>query len=323
VSYAKSETTNREYNSPGYIPMPGFPWAGDVVPEPAWGESSIYSTLNERLKRAFGATRLALTDRLKAVIGFNYAEYHRDGVNYGVVFDQTEDNLSPYAGLTFEITSDLLAYLSYSDIYQPQDQSDMDGRYLDPTKGKNYEVGLKAEWMDKRLLTTLAIFKAEQEGLATSAGYNESAQLYYAGVDVESKGIELEARGKITDNIDLVFGYTALKLDGLEGDDTYRWVPRRTANLLLSAHLPMYTQLSYGIGGRWQSDISNVESSGFTVRQDDYAVLNAFVAWEFMPNATVQLNADNLTNEKYINTLRYSGYYGAPANYTASLNWKF
>jgi len=92
---------------------------------------------------------------------------------------------------------------------------------------------------------------------------------------------------------------------------------------MLTAHLPSHTALSYGIGGRWQSDISNVEPNGFTVKQDDYALLNAFVAWEFMPKATLQLNFDNLTNEKYINTLRYSGYYGAPANYTASLNWKF
>jgi outer membrane receptor for ferric coprogen and ferric-rhodotorulic acid len=332
VSYSKSEATNREYagavydHDPalyGYIPMPAFPWAGDVVPEPIWGDTSVYSTLNEKLKRAFGATRLTLTDRLKAVIGFNYAEYHRDGVNYDVVFDQTEDKTSPYAGLTYDFTDNLLGYVSYSDIYQPQDQSNAGGAYLDPTKGKNYEVGVKADWLNKRLLTTLAVFKAEQEGLATGAGYNSSAQYYYTGVDVESKGVEFEATGQLTDNLNLVFGYTALKLDGDDGDDTYQWVPRRTANLMLTAHLPSYAALSYGIGGRWQSDISNVESNGFTVRQDDYAVLNSFVAWKVLPDVTLQLNANNITDEKYINTLRYSGYYGAPSNYTASVNWRF
>lgn len=330
VSWSKSESVSSQYAGAmcgtelcGYIEMPGFPWAGDVIPEPVWGDLSVYSTLDERLKRAYGATRLSLTDRLKAVVGFNYAEYHREGVNYGVVFDQTESETSPYAGLTFDFTPNVLGYVSYSDIYQPQSQSDADGRYLDPTKGSNYELGVKADWLDKRLLTTLAMFRAEQDGLATGAGYNDLGQFYYEGVDVESKGVEFEATGKLSDNVDMVFGYTALKLTGQDGDDTYRWVPRRTANLLLSARLPTYTALSFGIGGRWQSSISNVESSGFTVRQDSYAVLNAFAAWDFLPNATVRLNVNNLGDEKYINTLRYSGYYGAPRNYTLSLNWRF
>jgi outer membrane receptor for ferric coprogen and ferric-rhodotorulic acid len=330
VSLSRSENTNWQYaeaicgSGPcGYLVMPGFPWAGDAVPEPVWGGGSVYSTLDERLKRAYGATRLTLTDRLKAVVGFNYAEYHREGVNYGAVFDQTESQTSPYAGLTFDFNEHVLGYVSYSDIYQPQSQSDADGRYLDPTKGSNYEVGVKADWLDKRLLTTLAVFRAEQDGLATGAGYNENGQFYYTGVDVESKGVEFEATGKLTDNLDMVFGYTALKLTGQDGDDTYRWVPRRTANLMLSARLPSYTALSFGLGGRWQSDISNVESSGFTVRQDSYAVLNGFVAWDFLPNATLRFNANNIGDEKYINTLRYSGYYGAPSNYALSLNWRF
>ena len=57
--------------------------------------------------------------------------------------------------------------------------------------------------------------------------------------------------------------------------------------------------------------------------QDSYAVVDAFVAWQFAPQATLRLNARNITDEKYINTLRYSGYYGAPANYTLSLDWRF
>mgnify|MGYP002663452103 FL=1 len=97
-------------------------------------------------------------------------------------------------------------------------------------------------------------------------------------------------------------------------------MPRRSANLILSARAPGYAALSYGIGGRWQGAISNTESSGFTVRQDSYAVLNAFMGWDFVENASLRLNVNNVFNEKYINTLRYSGYYGAPSNYTLPLD---
>jgi outer membrane receptor for ferric coprogen and ferric-rhodotorulic acid len=56
VSVGKSEATNREYAQAmcgtdicGYIAMPGFPWAGDAIAEPQWGELSVYGTLDQRL----------------------------------------------------------------------------------------------------------------------------------------------------------------------------------------------------------------------------------------------------------------------------------
>ena len=47
------------------------------------------------------------------------------------------------------------------------------------------------------------------------------------------------------------------------------------------------------------------------------------MGWDFVENASLRLNVNNVFNEKYINTLRYSGYYGAPSNYTLTLDWRF
>ena len=329
ISHSESEQgywyNPAPFDSPAFGPLPAFPYDGSAVPEPVWGAQVASSEFNQRLKRAFGATRIALTEDLKAIVGVNFAEYHREGNNSGVPFAETESNTSPYAGLTYDFNDDILGYVSYSDIYQPQDQRDFDGVYLAPSKGVNYEVGVKAEWLDKRLLTTLAYFTAQQDGLATFAGYStETLMNYYVPKDVESKGWEFEATGKLGEYTDLVFGYTHLKMDGEEGTLTYNWVPRRTANLMLSTRLPAYQAVSFGIGGRWQSAISNVESySGQTVRQGSYAVLNAFAAWDFLENATVRANVGNLTDEKYINTLYQIGYYGAPRHWSLSLEYRF
>ena len=328
LSRARSETDNWERSadpaSPAWGPLPPFPYPTDAIPEPAWSERALYAELDQELTRAYAATRIAFTERFKAILGANHARYRRSGNSYGATFDQTTRHTSPYAGLTFDFTPSVLGYVSYSDLYQPQDQVDENDRYLDASQGVNYEAGIKADWMDGRLLTTAAVFKADQEGLATATGqYNEFGMAIYAPVDVRSKGVELEAVGQLSEHLELVAGYTALRLDGLQGDDTYPWVPRRTANLLLSGRLPAYEALSWGVGGRWQSGISNTEASGFRARQDSYAVLNAYVAWDFAPDATLRLNANNIGDEKYINTLRYSGYYAAPANYTLSLDWRF
>lgn len=330
VSYASSERTDRynptSFAGPAFGPLPSFPYRGDAIPEPTWGPYADFSTstLNQTLTRAFGVTRLALTDRLKAIVGFNYAKYHRDGKN-PTSFDQTEDNVSPYAGLTFDFTDSVLGYVNYSYIFQPQEQYDHDHNYLDPTKGVNYEIGVKAEWLDRRLLTTLAWFNAKQEGLGTYAGYEpDGAYYYYTGVDVESQGWEFEVTGKLSEHTDLVFGYTRLDLTGNEGEDIYKWVPRYTANLMLSAHVPSYTALSFGVGGRWQSEISNADGyTGDIVRQDSYALLNVFAAWDIQPNVTLRANINNATDTKYINSLYTIGYYGAPASYTLGLDWRF
>lgn len=332
VSTARSEGTNyyhpTSFAGPAFGFLPGFPYAGNAIPEPTWGERQVYTTLNQRLTRVFGATRLAMTDRLKAIVGFNWSEYQRDGSDdAGVPFEQSEDNFAPYAGLTFDFTDKVLGYVNYSYIFQPQEQLQYDRTYIDPSKGVNYEVGVKAEWFDKRLLTTLAWFNAKQEGLATYVGtrfMDGFAFGYYTGVDIQSKGVEFEATGKINEYVDLLVGYTHLKMDGDDGSDTYSWVPRRTANLMLSARLPSFTALSFGIGGRWQSEVSNADSfSGYIVRQDAYTLLNAFAAWEVQPNITVRANVNNLTDEKFINSLYEVSYYGSPRDYSVSLNWRF
>ena len=328
VSLAQSQYVLWDYpvaaTAPAFGVLPAFPYAGNAIAEPAWGARALDSTLNQRMKRAFGVTRLALTDRLKAIVGFNYAWFHRDGDNAGVLFDQSVSHVSPYGGLTYDFTDHVLGYVSYSDIYQPQDQYNIHHVYLDPTKGTNYEAGLKADWLDKRLLTTLAWFDAKQQNLGTYAGLDPATgNYYYKGVDVESKGVEFEATGKLNRYASLVFGYTALKMTGQDGNDTYPWVPRHTANLAFSTHLPGYEALSFGVGGRWQSAISNVDGyTGYTVRQGSYAVVNAFAAWNVLPKLTLRLNVDNIGDRKYITSLYNIGYYGAPANYMVSLDWK-
>ena len=325
-------------SGPQFGLLPGFPFGGDVIPEPVWGEKTVYTTLNQRLTRVFGATRLELTDRFKTILGFNWAEYQRDSVdNAGAASDKTDRNFAPYAGVTFDFTDRVTGYANYSYIYQPQDAVDYDRVYIEPSKGTTYELGVKAEWFDKRLLTTLAWFTGKQDGLATYVatrfmeGY---AYGYYRPDDVESKGFEFEATGKLSENTSLLFGYTHLSLDGgpplPEADPdqtgpTYGWVPRRTANLMLSTRLQSVPALSVGIGGRWQSDISNYEDyvKYARVRQDGYAILNAFVAWDITPGLTLRANVNNITDEKYIQSLYSVSYYGPPRQYAVSLDWRF
>ncbi len=311
-------------NDPSWGALPAFPYAGNAVAEPVWGPTEEHSIVDQTLERVYGAARLSMTDKLTAIVGINWADYHRDGHQQGALFDQTERELSPYGGVTYEVVDNVLLYASYSDIYQPQDYYDVNDEYLDPSKGVNYELGVKADWLDQRVLTTLAWFSAEQEGLGTFAGMNENGNYYYEGVDIDSEGYELEVVGRLNDYVDLVLGFTSLELKGQQNEDIYEWVPRETVNLALSTKVPGLTSVALGINGRWQSDISKVdEYTGVRVRQDSYAHLNAFARWDVTDQMTVRANVNNLTDEKYITSLYQIGFYGAPRNYSVSFAYRF
>lgn len=325
LSHSRQKNFSEYYtitSAPGG-PLPAFPYGGDVYPEPTWGDRLVGADGDQQITRLYAATRLALSDRLKAIVGLNAISLKRDGTSiYGggvALDDERTDKVSPYIGATVDITPTTLAYASYSDIFQAQDQRDVNGRFLAPMKGVNAELGLKAEWLDRQLLTTFALFAAEQKGLATEAGFDPvSQQSYYEPKDVRSRGFEIEATGRIDANTRLTAGYTQLRLTGPDGQDIYEWVPRRTLNLRAEARLPMLPRLRVGTALRWQSV---VEKDG-GARQEAYLLANAFAAWEVTGATTLRLNVNNLTDRRYLSTVQYGAIYGAPRNAALSLEFR-
>lgn len=63
----------------------------------------------------------------------------------------------------YDIDDNWSTYASYTSIFQPQNKRDSSGKYLSPITGNNYEMGLKSDWMNSRLTTTLAVFRIEQD----------------------------------------------------------------------------------------------------------------------------------------------------------------
>ena len=326
LALSQQDTYSETYNiiTAPDAPLPAFPYAGDVYAEPDWGDSYVSSDGDQKLVRFYGATRVALSDRLKAIAGLNAISLKRDGTSIyggGVNLDnETTEKVSPYAGLTFDLAPHALVYASYSDIFQAQDQRDINGAFLKPMKGVNAEIGLKAEWLNRRLLTTVALFDAKQKGLATEAGFDPVAQQsYYEPKDVKSRGFEFEATGRIARHTNLTVGFTRMELTGPDGDDIYEWVPRTIVSLRADSRLPAWPKLKVGAGLRWQSDVSKASGA----RQDSYLLVNAFAAYELTGAATLRLNVDNVTDEKYLRTVQFGAIYGAPRQFSLSLEYQF
>jgi outer membrane receptor for ferric coprogen and ferric-rhodotorulic acid len=51
-------------------------------------------------------------------------------------------------------------------------------------------------------------------------------------------------------------------------------------------------------------------------------LVNSFAAYALTKAATVRLNIDNLTDRKYLRTVQYGAIYGAPRQFSLTLEYK-
>ncbi len=322
---SSAEGTSKEYQgfsaaSPTYGAV--STWGSQQIAEPAYPEPDLQADVKDRLNRVYVAAHVNLTERLKAVVGFNAIDLKSSGVSYGVDQARSESKVSPYAGLVFDVTSNVSLYGSYTDIFNPQVEVDVNHVRLAAAKGKSYEAGVKSEWFGQRLYATAAVFKSEQLGLAEYAGTFADGQSYYSGLDSSAKGYELEVSGAITDQWRVTGGWTQLSIEGSDGADVRKYLPRKTLKLSTTYEIPALRGLKLGAAVRWQDDIETTDI--VTVTQKAYAVVDLMAGLDLTQNVRATVNIKNLFDETYLTSLMWTqSYYAAPRSASLRLDYTF
>lgn len=319
----------------GFDEMPAYPgWQGNEVVRPTWGTPSEAAKDDMSLNRLYGSLLLSMTDQLNLIVGASKVDYENRGVSFGVSTDTDEDGGSPYAGFTWEVADSLNLYGSYSDIYQPQYYLDEDQQPLGSAEGKSYEFGVKKQF-DNSLLASVALFRTEQQNLQEFVGYSDGDDIddtdfsddftfaEYRGIDAEANGIELEVAGNLTDTVGVQAGYTHLKLEDANGGEARTFIPRNTFKMLATWAPAAQPKLDLGVSARWQDEI-HFDSAFGRIQQDSYAVLGGYVRYDFSDSLNLTLNVDNITDEKYLSSVKYEqSWYAQPLNYSFSVNLKY
>ncbi|MEH1889897.1 MAG: TonB-dependent receptor [Nostoc sp.] len=86
-------------------------------------------------------------------------------------------------------------YASYSRSFNADGSRDRNKELLEPSRGTQYEVGIKAELFDKRLSATLAAYDIAKTNVPTVDPIDD--QYSIALGEVKSRGIELDVAGEI------------------------------------------------------------------------------------------------------------------------------
>jgi outer membrane receptor for ferric coprogen and ferric-rhodotorulic acid len=350
VSYAESKTELDSYNdvngTAAANPFNPYTWdSREIFPVVAkYYDSNTYT----KNYGGFIATRLHATDKLSVIGGLRLSNYSWDYEQlYATVpmqqwnqkiYASASGNITPYAGLVYNINDSHSVYASYTSIFKPQTYRDRNGKWLDPREGINYEAGLKSAFFDGKLNTSVAAYYTVQDNLAVQDGSNVvpgtdgNVSAYRAVDKAKTRGVDIELTGELQPNWHVAASYTYAKTEDNTGKQLKTTMPEHLVKLWSTYRLPgAMHKLTIGGGVNWQSEVTHSVSSWrlpstSQVRQASYTVANLMARYDVTDNVTAILNINNVFDKQYlssIDTTFNTGYYGAPRNVMLNLNYRF
>lgn len=347
VRKGKSEGMDFDYDD-AYAVVPDWRhWTGNVPVLPVTRLGRLSSQNELRQSAAYVAARLRLADPLLAVVGARYGSWETRSWAYGYDVNgsrnrttrtgyRPDDMLTPYAGLVYDFNSIFSGYVSYTDIFKPQNYRDRNGNYLEPVVGNMYEAGVKAEFFGGLLNASAAVFEGKQDNVAEiddSVPVNslpDGSQAYRStGKGNKVKGWEIETQGSIGEQWNVSAGFAHTVIRNKDGVLQRTTAPQDTFRLNTSWR-PGGVDGRFWLGGgvTWQSSIWNTSTkpdrSKARITQDAFYLVNLAGGYCFNENFSAQLNINNLLDKKYFNNVGfYNGvYWGEPRNVTVTLRWK-
>lgn len=273
---------------------------------------------------AYVAGKFTLLEPLKLVTGVRLSNWKYESED-GIGNREFKNEVTPYAGLIFDFLDNYSWYASYTGIFKPEDKRGLDGKYLDPREGKNYETGLKGEFFEGKLNASFTVFQTQQDNVAEITGEKitvngQPVDGYRSADGVKSKGVEFELDGEISPNWNMSFGVAHFNAKDADGKEVQTTSARTTANLFTKYKLDKW---SVGGGLNYKSKTYVDESLG-RITQGAYVLTNLMVGYDFDQNIKAQLNLNNIFDEKYYEGLGMNGMvYGAPRNATLTLRYQF
>jgi len=228
--------------------------------------------------------------------------------------DSIDGKFSPIVGLVYDLNDTYSAYASYTSIFKPQNGFyTVGGGQIAPVEGKQYEVGLKGEYLDGKANASIALFQIDESNRAFSDPRN--AGYYLAQGKARSQGVEVQVSGQFTPNWTVYAGYTYQDVraldDSVNTGATFLQSPKHQFKLGSDYRLPGELN-AWRVGGAANIVARTAFTDGYatTVYAPGYATFDAHVSYDFAKQWTAMLSATNLLDRKY-----YSNVSGAAGNY--------
>lgn len=347
-TYSREKTRTRWRRVRDSTAFDPFAFRGNEVPQPDWesafDDQTFYGNGIQAHALALGG-RWHVAEPLHIITGGRYTRWQSSSFTHYDTWGGRPDSdpdesakirrsrFVPYLGATWDLTTATSLYASYTSIFKPQSATDLQGNPLAPVIGKNYEMGIKSSVLDGRLNLTAALFSIEQKNRPISVQDPATSRWYSVATGkARSRGLDLEASGRITPDWQLFAGYTWNHSSYRETESDLR-----LAGMNFSKHTPRHMLRAYtsyrlpGEAGRWTLGAGlyaqSKTSSVYDVRQGGWVVVNANAGYDINRNMHLALRVNNLFDRRYYENHRVrvngaNNFYEPPRTIMLSLNWK-
>lgn len=342
--------------------IPGLGGAGNPVHASLDLDATIFNEIKIDSYALYTQGTYDVSDKLSATVGLRYTDDKKDFTTMAtrnasgvIAVPKTEisaswDATTPHAAFKYQLTQDIMAYISASRGFK---SGGFNGRALsvaeivefDPEYVWSYEVGLKSEWFERRLMANLAVFYNDYSDVQlTSVRVVQGALLTVtenAG-EAEMQGFELDFAAQLTQGL-LVrggIGYLDAKYTKLNPEATVTLdsqlvkTPEWTGSLTVDNTWLIDEFGSITLGGdvSYRSSHFNEPSNYSALKQGAYTLVGAHVSYQSLgENWRLTLYGTNLSDERYMTNgfqvLDSLGTadaaYGQPREWGLSLNASF
>lgn len=296
------------------------------------------STLEEQ--RAYGVyaqDQVDLTEKWKMLAGVRFDDFSQDLTDRrtGITTRQTPTATSPRVGLVYEASSMVSVYGSYSRGFRPNSGSDATGVAFEPEKSRSYEVGAKLATPGGRLNGTIAVYKAEKSNILTSDPINAGFSI--AAGEAESKGIELDMSGQLTEGLRASFSYAYTEAEVTKEVRDVNFsnllpvgsrllnIPEHSGNLLVIQDFDVKNAVfSLGAGVSYVGERLG-ETGVPSFQLPDYTLVKLIGSYAPTENLKFTVDVDNVFDETYYPS-SYARFWvgaGSPRVYTVRALYEF
>ena len=277
--------------------------------------------------------QIEFSDNVKLLIGGRYDWiYSRfDTDEFGVftpgVVTQSDGAFSPRIGFVYQPSDTLSLYTSYSSSFVPTSGTDADGEGFEPTRGTQYEIGVRGDFWDGRLSANLAGYYLTKSNVTTTDPDNPTFSIQTG--EQQSQGVELDITGEILPGWNIVASYAYTDAEVTEDNDIPEGnrlpnVPENQVSLWTTYEIQAgdLRGLGFGLGlfyvGERQVDINN------SFQLNDYLRTDAALYYR-RDYFNAAINIRNLFDIDYASSSssRFNVTRGEPFAITGSIRWEF
>jgi len=278
--------------------------------------------------------QISLLPNLKLLIGGRY-DFYRGERDFEFVFDgevfsdfnEIEDGaFSPRIGIVYQPIEPVSLYASYSRSFIPNIASTRDGDIIEPQRGTQYEVGVRAD-LASNLSANLAAYQITKTNILTTDPNDPDFSIPVG--EVRSRGVELDVSGEILPGWNVIasaFINEAIVTEDndLPTDDTLINAPGSGASLWTTYEIQDGDLQGLGLGaglfyvGDREAELPNDLMLPAYVRADASIFYHR-------DNWGVQLNFKNLFDTRYFESSQNTNlvYPGAPFTVLGTISVRF